>query len=54
MVVDFLNERPITWAVLKEGNVEDLYRILKGRPFQIAEIDGIGGKYILRVEKKED
>ncbi len=51
MVVDFLNERPVTWAVLKEGNVEDLHRILKNRPFRIEEIDGIGGKHILRIEK---
>jgi hypothetical protein len=54
MVIDFLSERPVTWAVLKEGNVQDVHRILKSRPFKIAEIDGIGGKYILRIEKKEE
>jgi 4-amino-4-deoxy-L-arabinose transferase-like glycosyltransferase len=51
MVVDFLGERPVTWAILKEGNVADVYRILKDRPFKIKELDGIGGKYILKIEK---
>ena len=51
MVVDFFNERPVTWAILKDGNVADLYRILKDRPFRIEELDGIGGKHILKIEK---
>jgi len=51
MVVDFFNERPVTYAVVKEGNVKDIFRILKGRPFTIEELDGIGGKFILRVTK---
>ncbi|MCK5012686.1 MAG: glycosyltransferase family 39 protein [Candidatus Omnitrophica bacterium] len=51
MVVDFLSERPVTWAILKEGNVEDLHRILKNRPFRVEELDGIGGKHILKIEK---
>jgi 4-amino-4-deoxy-L-arabinose transferase-like glycosyltransferase len=51
MVVDFLNGRPITWAVLKEGNVEDVHRILKDRPFKVETLDGIGGKHILKIEK---
>lgn len=51
MVVDFLNERPVTWAVLKEGNVKDVKRILKDKPFRIEELDGIGGKFILKIEK---
>jgi len=51
MVIDFLNERPVTWAVLKEGNVEDLQRILKDRPFKYEQLEGIGGKYIIKIEK---
>lgn len=51
IVVDFFNERSVTWAVLKEGNVEDVHRILRNRPFKIEELDGIGGKYILKIEK---
>jgi len=51
MVVDFLNKRPMTWAILKEGNVKDLHRILKNRKFKINEFEGIGGKFILQIEK---
>jgi 4-amino-4-deoxy-L-arabinose transferase-like glycosyltransferase len=50
-VIEFFNQRPVSYAVLKEGNVEDVKRILKGQPFKIEELDGIGGKYILRVTK---
>ena len=51
MVVDFLNERQVTWAILKEGNVQDLQRILKNRKFKINELEGLGGKFILKIEK---
>ena len=51
MVIDFLNARPVTWAILKEGNVQDVHRILKNQPFRIEELDGIGGKFILKIEK---
>jgi len=51
MVIDFLNERPVTWAILKEGNVQDIQRILKGRKFKLKRLDGIGGKYIVKIEK---
>jgi len=51
MVVDFLNERPVTWAILKEGNVQDLDRILRHQPFRVEKLEGIGGKYILKIEK---
>ncbi|MBN1869574.1 MAG: glycosyltransferase family 39 protein [Candidatus Omnitrophica bacterium] len=51
MVLDFLNERPVTWAILKESNVKDVRRILKNQPYRITELDGIGGKYILKIEK---
>jgi len=50
-VLDFLDSQPFTFAVVKEGNVEDLERIAKGR-YRIEEFDGIGGKYILRLEKQ--
>jgi len=51
MVIDFLNKRPVTWAILKKGNVEDLRRILQDRNFKIHELEGIGGKFILQIEK---
>lgn len=51
MVVDFLSERPVTWAILKEGNVQDLRRILKNRKFKINELESIGGKFIVKIEK---
>jgi len=50
-LVEFLNQRPVTWAILKEGNVQDLHRILKNRKFKINELEGIGGKFILKIEK---
>jgi len=50
-VINFLNERPVTWAIVKEGNVKDLNRILKGLDYTIEEHDGIGGKYILKIIK---
>jgi len=50
MVIDFLNQRPVTYAVVKEGNVEDLKRICADR-YTIEELDGIGGKFILRITK---
>jgi len=49
-VIDFLDSQPFTYAVVKEGNVEDLERITKGK-YTIQYFDGIGGKYILRIEK---
>jgi len=51
MVIDFFNERPVTWAILKEGNVQDLHRILNREKFRIKELEGIGGKFILQIEK---
>ena len=52
MVIDFLNKRPVTYAILKEGNVEDVERMLANRPFTIEHLEDIGGKYILRISKK--
>jgi len=49
-VIDFLDQRPVTYAIVKEGNVEDLKRICVGR-YYIEELDGIGGKFILRITK---
>jgi hypothetical protein len=51
-VIDFLDQRPTTYAVVKEGNVKDLKRINQGR-YNIQELDGIGGKYILRITKND-
>jgi hypothetical protein len=57
-LVDFLSERPVTWAILKEGNIKDLHRILikektflKGQDFQFTVLEGVGGKYIVKIEK---
>ncbi|OGX57005.1 MAG: hypothetical protein A2447_02520 [Omnitrophica WOR_2 bacterium RIFOXYC2_FULL_38_12] len=51
MVIDYLNEEKVNYAVVKEGNVQDLYRILKDRSYKIENLFGIGGKYILRITK---
>lgn len=50
-MIDFLDQRPVTYAIVKEGNVEDLKRICAGR-YSIEELDGIGGKFILRIKKE--
>ena len=46
--VDFFKSQKITWAVVKEGNVEDIKRIVKKNSnlFSLKEFDGFGGKYI--------
>ncbi len=49
-VLAFLETQPVTYAVVKESNVEDLRRIAKGR-YAIKEFGGRGGKYILRLTK---
>jgi hypothetical protein len=50
-VIEFLEAQPTTYAILKEGNVEDVHRILQGRPFKIEQLEGMGGKYILKIDK---
>ncbi len=50
-VLEFLNERPVTYAILKEGNVDDLKRIAAGQAYRVEDLGGSAGKYILRVTK---
>lgn len=49
-VLDFLNERPVTYCIVKKNQKQDLEWITKGK-FKIIFFKEIGGKYILRVEK---
>ncbi len=50
-VMDFLAQQPVTYAVLKEGDVRKLKEIAADR-YRIQDIgEGIGGKYILRIER---
>ncbi|MDP8266029.1 MAG: phospholipid carrier-dependent glycosyltransferase [Candidatus Aceula meridiana] len=49
-VIDFLNERPYTYCIVKKNQKEDLEWITKGK-FRIIFFKEIGGKYILRIEK---
>ena len=49
-VLDFLKKQPVTYAVVKEGNVEDLKRIAQSGNYRLKELGGMGGKYILRIE----
>jgi len=51
MVLDLLASQAVTYAVVKEGNVEDLVRITQGL-YTIDHLEGIGGKFILRISKK--
>ena len=49
-VISFLNQRPVTYAVVKEGHAQDIKRISQGH-FHVEELDSIGGKFILRITK---
>ncbi len=52
-VQEFLTAQPLTYAIVKKGDVEDLRRILHGDPsFVIEELKEIGGKYIVKIEKR--
>ena len=55
IVLEFLDSQPFTYAILKEGNIHDLKRIFRERrqSYEIQQLDQIGGKYILRIERKE-
>ncbi len=53
-VIEFILSQEETYAILKEGNVEDIKRILKNMPYTIEEIEYIGGRYLLRIEKIKD
>ncbi len=50
-VLDFLAQQKVTYAIVKEGNVKDLKRIIEGKPYFLEELTGSGGKYILRIQK---
>ena len=50
-VLDFLKTQPLTYAIVKDGNVRDLKRIVEGQPYRLEELQGVGGKHIVRIEK---
>ena len=50
-VLEFLESQPVTYSVVKKGNVEDLKQIVHGKPFRLTELYQEGGKYILRIDK---
>ncbi|MCA9400527.1 MAG: phospholipid carrier-dependent glycosyltransferase, partial [Candidatus Omnitrophica bacterium] len=50
-VKDFLKMRNINYAIIKKGDSVELKRILKGHPYKLEELAGIGGKYIYRITK---
>lgn len=51
MVLDLLYSQNITYAVVKEGNVKDLKRIVSNQNFTLEDLGGIGGKFILRITR---
>ena len=51
-VLEFLNSQATTYAIVKHSNVDDLKRIIKDQPFTLEELDGIGGKFIIKIKKK--
>ena len=50
-VLEFLDTQPVTYAIVKEGNVIDLKRIVQGQPYRLEELQGVGGKHIVRIVK---
>jgi len=52
-VLQFLKQRPRTYAIVKEGDVLDLQRILRGQAFSMRQMETIGGKYIIKIDKIE-
>jgi len=50
-VLDFLKTQPVTYAIVKEGNIRDLKRIVQGQPYRLEELQAAGGKHIIRIEK---
>ncbi len=50
-VLDFLRTQPVTYAIVKEGNVLDLKRIVEGQPYRLEELQAVGGKSIVRIGK---
>ncbi|MBI5023751.1 MAG: glycosyltransferase family 39 protein [Candidatus Omnitrophica bacterium] len=50
-VLDFLKTQSVTYAIVKDGNVRDLKRIVEGQPYRLEELRGVGDKHIVRIEK---
>jgi len=49
-VLHFLESQNVTYAIVKDDQVEDLEK-LGGDRFHVEELDNIGDKYILRIER---
>ena len=49
-VADFLKTQPVTFAVVKKNDIEDLKRICALNGFSLQNLGGEGGKYILRIQ----
>ena len=47
-VLDLLSSQPVTYGIVKEGNVRDLQRITSGK-YKLTHLDNIGGKYIVKI-----
>ena len=50
-VMDFLSTQDTTYAIVKDGDVEQLNRFVKGRLYTIEQLYGKAGKFILRINK---
>jgi len=50
-VRDFLSTQDTTYAIVKDGDVEELDRLVKGEPYTIEQLYGKAGKFILRIDK---
>lgn len=52
-VVEFLESQPLTYAVVKKGDLEQLERIADWHGYTLTHFENVGGKYIVKIEKQE-
>lgn len=52
-VLEFLSTQPVTYAVVKHSNVDDLQRIARDGQYAVSFLGEDGGKFILKLEPKK-
>ena len=50
-LLQFLDSQPVTFAIVKKGDLEDIKRITTGGHFRVEPLYGLAGKYIVKIER---
>jgi 4-amino-4-deoxy-L-arabinose transferase-like glycosyltransferase len=50
-IANYINQAGSVYALVKEGDVEHLTRMARNQLWRVTEFGGVGGKYILKIEK---